>query len=206
MKNFFVVFGVTLFFFGIQNSFSQSFSDSSKTVTVHFLHGSKPAKGEEQNEAKWFGGLHGGHVYLQIDSILVSFYPKSGFHVFPHKKERHSLYHREKYSSWSKDTVEMQYTSITIPITIEQYSIIRQITEDYLIQTPYDYAFFGMRCASAANDILGQVGIVKARTRSGHILFNFYPKPFRKKLLKTADKKGHSVKFKKGRETRKWEK
>ena len=93
-----------------------------------------------------------------------------------------------------------------IPVTPEQYDKAKEILENYAAQTPYDYAFFGMRCASAANDVLGQLNILKKRSRFGYVATSFYPKKLRKKLFKLAAKHNYKVLKQAGRVTRKWEK
>ncbi len=71
---------------------------------------------------------------------------------------------------------------------------------------PYDYAFLGMRCAASAQDVLGQIGVVKKRKRLKNIYTTFYPKKLRKRLLKQATEKNYKIISHQGRPTRKWEK
>lgn len=76
----------------------------------------------------------------------------------------------------------------------------------YLEKSPYDYAFFGMRCASAAYDVLGQLEIVKPHSNFSTVCKNFYPKKLRKKLLRLAKHNSWKITRKPGRPSRKWEK
>jgi hypothetical protein len=44
------------------------------SVSLFFIYGSSPAKGFEKTERKWFGGIHGGHVAMEIaPNSLLSF-------------------------------------------------------------------------------------------------------------------------------------
>ncbi len=40
-------------------------------IQVKFLYGSKPARGYHNEEARWFGGILGGHVGIGMDSNQV---------------------------------------------------------------------------------------------------------------------------------------
>jgi hypothetical protein len=55
---------------------------SQQTITVHFLYGSKPAKGNKNAETKWFGGKKGGHVTIETGDSIVGFQPGGKCHVF----------------------------------------------------------------------------------------------------------------------------
>jgi hypothetical protein len=63
-----------------------------------------------------------------------------------------------------------------------------------------------MRCAASAQDILGQIGVVKYRKRFYNIVTTFYPKMLRKRFFKLAKKNNWKVTKQEGRPTRKWEK
>jgi hypothetical protein len=188
---------------------SCNFNDSSgKSVTVHFLYGSKPAKGFKKTEARYFGGIHGGHVFLEFDSVIFSFMllKDDRVHIFPHKKNKLSGYVIENYSQFASDTSGFKVTSITFNLTDSEYVNLKKIKQDYLSSTPYDYAFFGMRCAAAAYDVLSHADIVKKRSEFFNVFVNFYPKLMRKRMLKYARKNKLNVIMKKGRVGRKWEK
>ena len=82
----------------------------------------------------------------------------------------------------------------------------KKIQTDYCAKAPYDYAFFGMRCSASAEDILGQIGVVKRKKRNAKIIrTNFYPKKLRKRLFKMAREKNYQVIKSEGRTSRKWE-
>lgn len=177
-----------------------------KTVKVHFLYGSKPAKGFKTTETKWFGGIMGGHVTIEADSIVTGFVPLGKNHIFPHKKNGHARFHKENLVNWSRDTAGLKYTSVAIPLTDSQYNWVKNILALYTTDVPYDYAVFGMRCAAAAYDILSSAGLTKKKRRFFIVSSNFYPKPFRRKLLKKAAARGYFIYRHGGRASRKWEK
>jgi hypothetical protein len=48
------------------------FASDSLFVKVHFVYGSKPKSAFKKIEAKQFGGIHGGHVYLNLKIKLLA--------------------------------------------------------------------------------------------------------------------------------------
>lgn len=185
--------------------FSLSLAAQNHTVKVYFLYGSKPHKCCKASEGKWFGGLHGGHVSLGVDNEVIGFGPKGKFHVFANDKNRHSAFGVEKLKNFVADTVGHKYVVLTIPLTTEQYKKVKEIHSNYINETPYDYAFMGMRCAAASYDILSQIGILKKRSKASMIWNMFYPRRLRRKMLKLAKEKGYEVHSQKGSTSRIWE-
>lgn len=175
-------------------------------LKVLFRYGSRPAHGYEKEEKYDFGGIHGGHVCLGIDSVVVGFDSPKGFHIFPRKKNLKGVYVRENEDDYMQDTIKKKYAIIEIPISDEQYLKLNTILTGYLNNTPYDYAFFGMRCASATYDVLSQIGILKTKSYSANVFSNFYPKLLRRKLFHLAKENNYKVIKLKGRKTRQWEK
>jgi hypothetical protein len=175
-------------------------------IYIHFLYGSKPAAGCKHIEKKWFGGLHGGHVSIQCDSIITGFEPARGCHIFPHNRKKDCRFLEEEFFEWAEDTVGLKYLSITIPVSQAQLDSVRAIQKRYVADPPFDYAFFGMRCAASTYFILSQVGIVPERSRFFNILTHFYPKPLRKKMIKMAKIRGYKMERHEGRKSRRWEK
>jgi hypothetical protein len=174
-------------------------------LKVLFRYGSRPARGYEKTEFDDFGGIHGGHVCLGIDSIVIGFDSPVGFHIFPRKKNLKGVFVRENEVDYMQDTIKKKYAIVEIPITEEQYVKLQNIFSRYLNKTPYDYAFFGMRCASATYDILSQIGIAEQKSRVGNVISNFYPKLFRRKVFRLAKENKYKVTKLKGRKTREWE-
>jgi hypothetical protein len=194
-----------IFLLGSKFSFAQTDSSSQKIITVHFLYGSKPAHGCKSTEKKLFGGIHGGHVSMQFDSVVFSFTPKYGWHIISRHRHIEGGYILERLDTFCIDSAGDKYTSIRIPLTDSQYAHLLVIEKKFLAESPYDYAFFGMRCASAAADVLSQLGILKERSDFGDIRKNFYPKRLRRKLLRYARKNKLEVIRHDGRKSRKWE-
>lgn len=185
--------------------FSCAHNDST-FLKVNFLYGSKPAKHYKKSERRYFGGLHGGHVTIELDSIDYGFGPNAKVHIFAHKKNFHGAFEKQNTNGALLFHSEEKYAIIYIPISNGQNEKAKQIFEKYLQKTPYDYAFFGMRCAAAANDVLGQIGIVKKKNKFHYVCGTFYPKKLRKRLLKLAKKENHKIIKNEGKPSRKWEK
>ncbi len=172
------------------------------TVHVLFVYGSKPAaKGED----KWFGGKHGGHVSIQYGNAFASFVPKGKFHLFSKKKQIHSKFVLETGGKFIYDTSDSRFVLISIPIDSHQRKSLDSVIARRLKRSPYDYAFFGMRCASAAYELLSSARIFPTMSRPAMIRRFFYPKKLRKLLLREASRKHWPVYYRPGRETRKWE-
>lgn len=180
-------------------------------IKIHFLYGSKPKKEYKGEEPKWFGGVLGGHVGIEGDSDkIVNFLPSGKFHWFAKKDNRHSAYAVHSVSSFyailggNPDSVKKAV--VYIPVTKEQKQKFDSIAAAYLNQTPYDYAFIGMRCGAATQDILGQLGIMPAYSYSKTYRKIFYPKKLRKRLFKKAAANGWVIVRRSGSGKRKWEK
>lgn len=179
-------------------------------IKVHFLYGSKPKKEHKETEGKWFGGLHGGHVGVEYETNkIIDFVPLGKFHYIEKHNKRHSAFVRnDTVSFWQTfggSYDEMKKLTIIIPISTFQKKKLDSLVKAYYDETPYDYAFKGMRCASASYDILAQLGITKQFERKKTFRKNFYPKRTRKKLVKLAKRNNWEIKKQEGSETRKWE-
>jgi hypothetical protein len=182
-------------------------------ITVHFLYGSKPAKKYRAEESKWFGGVLGGHVGIEVDSNhILNFTPSGSFHVFSKKKaeERHSCYRFHDYNSFyailGGHPDSMKQLRVRIPLNKEQSLVLDSIQKIYTAQTPYDYAFFGYRCGAAAYDILAKLGIMKKYGFKRTYRKIFYPKKLRRRLIRKAEKSGWQIERKQGTRRRIWEK
>lgn len=188
-----------------------TFASDTTFLKVHFLYGSRPWKEFKDTEEKWFGGVLGGHVGIEADSSrIVNFLPQGSFHVFKKEKDRHSTYavHDEAgfYGILGGDPDSVKKAIIYIPVTVQQKQRFDSIVAAYLIQTPYDYALFGMRCGAAGYEILGQLDIVKSYSRKKVAKKIFYPQKLRKRLLKKAAANGWTVVRQEGSPKRRWEK
>lgn len=188
-----------------------SYSQDTVFLKVHFLYGSKPAKKYRNSEQKWFGGKLGGHVGIEVDSDkIVNFIPQGTFHWFEDKKNKNSMFtfhsYENFYSMFGSDPDSVKKAIVCIPITQNQKMIFDSIAASYLKQTPYDYAFLGMRCAAAAYDILSQVQILKSYSHNKTYKKIFYPAKLRKRLFRLADEHHWTVVLKNGSAARIWDK
>lgn len=203
-----LTFGLILLF---SFSFHQGFSQDSTWISVHFIYGSKPKK-QCKSQKEWFGGLHGGHVGIEYDSgQVIDFVPQGEFHYIGKRKECHSAYTlRSLTSFWhtfqGHDSASVKAASIRIPISLAQRQTLDSLVKSYTAEVPYDYAFLGMRCASASYDILDEIGVMPARSHVGTWFHIFYPKRLRIRMLKRAKRKGWEVWKKEGVDCRIWEK
>ncbi|MFH0893871.1 MAG: hypothetical protein V2A54_05500 [Bacteroidota bacterium] len=194
----------TLFIlFLFATAFAQEKTDS---VRIHFLYGSKPAPGYKKTEQKVFGGKRGGHVTIEVRGVNFGLNPSDRLHIFSHKKHKHGVYDAEPIKSWLRDTAGKKYTTVTIPVTKKQLSVITDTVISYTRRTPYDYAFLGMRCASSLYDVISIGGIVKRHSRCWMVYRIFYVKPLRRRIFKMAEKQGWKVVRQPGKVSRKWEK
>lgn len=175
-------------------------------LKVFFLYGSKPAAGYKKTEPNLFGGLHGGHVSISIDSLHVSFHHVKGYHIISKKKHFMGTYERMRLHDFLKDTATNKYMVIQIPLDSAGYQNLTNLIGQYLTHTPYDYAFIGMRCAAATYDMLSHAGLFKIQSKTGMVCHNFYPKCLRKKVRQLALKNHYTIRLQPGRISRKWEK
>ena len=175
-------------------------------LKLHFVYGSKPLPAYKQTEVKQFGGIHGGHVYLEVNNKIISFGTNKGkWHIFPHKSKSAGKYRIDKDLTWHGDTAAKKITTIIIPVSKEQLNKLTEAEKKYFEKTPYDYAFFGMRCAAGAYDMLSKAEVCKRKSRFGIISKNFYPKRLRVKLLRRTQNEHWAVVKQEGRKSRKWE-
>ena len=202
-----ILMGLILFF-----SFAdKAFANDTIFIKVHFLYGSKPKREFNDMESKWFGGKLGGHVGIEIDSNkIIDFVPHGDFHYFAHKDNYSSKFAtHDQQSFWEifgGSSESVKKLTILIPISANQKLKLDSIYNAYTQQTPYDYAFVGMRCGAAAYDLLSQIGIFKKLSYRKAYLKIFYPKKLRKRLLKKATQNKWTINKQEGTNRRKWEK
>lgn len=179
-------------------------------LKVHFLYGSKPKKEYRDTESKWFGGIMGGHVGVENgNGQILNFLPKGKFHWLKSREEYHSTFSMHDYDGFYQilggKTEEVKKAIVYVPITSQQYQAFDSLAREYLRQTPYDYALFGMRCAAAAYDVLSQVGVFPVYPVRKTYKKVFYPKKLRKRLLKLAHRHNWKVYREPGDDKRIWE-
>jgi len=185
-------------------------AEDSTFIKVQFIYGSKPLKMYRATEKKWFGGLPGGHVGIETDSNQVlDFHHYKSFHVFGAYNNKHSRFlcrpADEFWSGFGCPGETVKKATVIIPVTKAQKERFDSIKNSYLSNTPYDYAFIGMRCAAATYDILSQLGIVERYPLRTTYMKIFYPKSLRLKLYAKAKENGWAVIKQEGSSKRKWE-
>lgn len=180
-------------------------------IKVHFLYGSKPKRAFKNTESKWFGGKYGGHVGIEFDANqIINFVPQGKFHYIAQKDNFSSKFAiHDDIAFWeifggSADSVKK--LTIIIPISSSQKQKLDSIANTYINETPYDYAFVGMRCGAAAYDILSQIGLFEKYAYRKTIMKVFYPKKLRKKLLNKATQNSWTIHKQIGTNKRNWEK
>ncbi len=209
MKNTFLRYYIVLALATFNYQFLKANSDS-VNIRVHFLHGSKPKKQFRYQEDKWFGGILGGHAGIEYESNkILNFQPKSGFHIFAKPTIINSKFSVHDTISFYEilggqyDSVKK--TIITIKISSQQKNKLDSIVIAYQKRSPYDYAFFGMRCGAAAYDVLAQINVLHKYSFKKTWRKTFYPRKLRRRLEYYAKEKGYKIRKVEGSKRRKWE-
>jgi len=187
---------ITIFIFGTCLA-----SDTTYTIKINFLYGSRPAQGHHHDESKLFGGIKGGHVNIEAGGRVLDFTPGNN-PLFPNNKKPSggfSIHHTSRLTDTDK------WKTVVVPVSQDQYTALQKLFDSVTAKTPYDYAIFGMRCAAASYDVLSKIGLFKEYPNSKNIATHFYPKLLRKKVLKWADKNNYTIISNEGRQSRKWE-
>jgi hypothetical protein len=179
-------------------------------IRVHFLYGSKPSFSYRKEEREWFGGKLGGHVGIEYrDGLIIDFVPSDKFHVFSDKLDFHSRFVSHSrasfYALFGSDPDSVKRAIIEIPINAQQRLCLDSLIGEYFHKTPYDYAFFGMRCGAAGYDILSKIGLLKPWSQNKIQRRIFYPRRLRKRLFDLAQEKNWKVELFTGTKRRKWE-
>lgn len=191
-----------LFFILTLLSCSVAGANDSLHIKIHFLYGSKPAKGFKQSEQKLFGGLKGGHVNIEAGGKVLDFMPGDN-PLLPKKKNPTGGFRLNSDVYWN--TTTDKWATIIVPVTKEQYTELQSLFNSLSAKTPYDYAIFGMRCAAASYDVLTKIGLFKEFPVSKNVSQHFYPKLLRKKILRWAEKNNYTILRHEGKPSRKWE-
>jgi hypothetical protein len=202
-----------LFLFSIFCScsiFAQEISVKTDTIHVRFLYGSKPKPEHKREQKRWFGGLLGGHVGIQYDSTrYLSFFYEGRVHVFQHKRHKNGRYDLQSDSLFNfimdKDVDSVKSLSIYIPVTRIQKEKFLSISNSYVQESPYDYAFLGVRCGSSTYHILSHIGVLNHYPYFRMWTKIFYPKKLRRQLIRQAKKNNWKMVKKKGTHKRIWE-
>lgn len=185
-------------------------SDST-IIKVHFLHGSRPKFKFRHEEDRWFGGVLGGHAGIEYEpNRIINFVPKARFHVFAHPRLINSKFSVHDTLSFHEilggDYASVKKTIIAIRISAQQKARVDSIVTVYKSRSPYDYAFFGMRCGAATYDLLAQAGIQRPYSFAKTWSAFFYPRKTRRRLERLAAAQGYAVYKSPGSKKRIWEK
>jgi len=108
-----------------------SAQSDSASIKVHFYYGSRPKWNARKVEKKQFGGLHCGHVSLQIGDSVFSFRKRGKIHVFPHRKGYHSKWENLPLEIWMKDTAKA--IAISAPTNVTD-----AFTAEYIRASPHN--------------------------------------------------------------------
>ena len=194
MRSIFIFIGIIFF--------NASFAgDSTYTIKINFLYGSRPAKGYHKEESKRFGGIKGGHVSVEAGGRILDFHPGNN-PLFPNNKKPSGGFTINNSVHWGGND---KWKTVIVPITEFQYIELQKVFDSVAAKTPYDYAIFGMRCAAASYDVLSKIGLFKEYSNKKNVITHFYPKLLRKKILKWAEDNHYTVISNKGSSSRKWE-
>lgn len=212
MMFFLILFGVPAAYFNFEyflctNGKYRSIT-TEDTIVLHFIHGSIPKKNCEDQRIR-VGGLLGGHVEIEVDGLVYGFEfkNKADIHLFPrmHRNNFNSKFTIKKKEDWLKETESDKITSIFIPIERDKKIPLINTLASYQKEIPYDYSFFGMRCTSAAYEIISELGVFPKKSRVRYIVTAFYPRQLRKKLIKWAKNNTLHVRLKEGIKCRTWD-
>ena len=186
-------------------------ADSTYVLPIHFLYGSRPVNKYANCENKWFGGKLGGHVGIELDSNkILNFLPSGAVSLYPNNDNPNSRFvvsnRNDFYSILGGHSDSMQKMIVYIELNALQKRKLDSISLCYLAQSPYDYAFFGMRCGSSTYEILAQLGVLKKyKSRKKTARRIFYPRRLRKRLIKLATVNNWKLTKELGTNRRKWE-
>lgn len=159
---------------------------------------------------KRVGGLWGGHVEIQVDSLVYGFEFKDrkNIHLFAQQKPQYynATFTRINYKDWLIKNKDEKCTSIQIPVNSDQKDSILQFYRESMTKSPYDYAFFGKRCTSSALQVLHDVGVLEKKKSRRKINWKyFYPRRARNKLTRWSKNRAYLIMTKPGIECKKWD-
>lgn len=146
-----------------------------------------------------------GMSVSNIAMAMQALYPKAGSIISAVKKTSIPPVITEGNDRFVYDTADTRYLIICIPVSRRQSRTLDSVIAERLNAAPYDYAFIGMRCASAAYELLAAANIYPARSINAMVWKYFYPRKLRKSMLKDARAKKWTMISRPGRKTRKWE-
>ena len=201
------------------------------TIRVLCLYGSIPANGFMGKEPMYGPNsilnrtvrLRAGHVGVEYEPDKVLSFQPVHYDGIAHAGHFFSSSRAKNFNScfrifsehrmWNVlgnyyDNIDsLRRVVFVIPITKTQKRTLDSLAKTYTRATPYDYAFLGMRCASATYDVLRIAGIV-TECKDNIWYKVFTPQDFRwllyREYLRNKDK-GWSLHTCKGSRSRKWD-
>lgn len=174
------------------------------SIAIHFIHGSIPEENCSYNKNR-LGGYLGGHVEIEVDSIVYGFlYDSLPMDYLP-KEAFNSKFEKRGHFNWKNYTKNDKITTVFIPITIGQKENLKTLLYNYIKTPPYDYAFFGQRCTSSTAKILSDSKIINEFTNFESVIAFFYPRSFRNTLVSYARINNLKVDLKIGIDCHRWE-
>ena len=164
-------------------------------IKIHFIN---PRKIDEEtknkHDLKWFTGWLSGHVGIEYSfNRILDFVSQGSFHWIAQRKKHHSQFNirtrTEFLGLFGQDHENTHGITITIPVSFSRQQKLATTARKYVYKSPYDYAFVGMRCASATYEILARAGILKPFSLNATAFL--FPSPLFLKiyLLRIAHKK-----------------
>lgn len=204
---FYVVFKSTLLYVEhkIIRNYSTDATALQDTAIIHFIHGSI-AQENCIYSRKRLGGLLGGHVEIELAGRVYGFrLAQLPVHIVVDNRHFNSKYEVNSKEAWLKRTEYEKMTSVYLPISKKQHDKLQAILTDYLAKSPYDYAFFGTRCATSTAEVLSQSGIICPLSDGQNYIAFLSPHPLRQTLLALAKERHFVVTRKKGVDCRYWE-
>jgi hypothetical protein len=175
------------------------------SIIVHFTHGYTVDEGCKYDKPT-LGGYWGGHVEVEIDSVLYGHtFIEPPVHIFENNEEKNGRFEILTYEQWTDETEGDMITSIVIPIDAEQETDLDSLINAYSQKAPYDYAFFGQRCTSFMVCFLSQAGVFNEITESEAVRAFFYPRALRFSMLEYAAENQLNIRTRSGAACRSWE-
>lgn len=177
-------------------------------LIAHIAHGSRPHPDHRDTQKHWLGGMLGGHVVLELDSFAYGFnFNSSRVHIFPRRNDSRQagVFEKEPANDLLERWENNKLTSVFIPLNDSDYVHLKNELEELHRNAEFDYAFWGMRCASTAYMLLSYVGVFESAGKFESIRKAFHPRAFRKKLIRAAQQKQLQIKVQKGSTERIWE-
>lgn len=168
---------------------------ASYQIKIHFLNRQKVSKRVKRTKnLRWFSGKMSGHVGLEFaPGQVLDFVPYGSFHLVARKHKLHSKFRILTLDEFRKLFGEKRKPNkgptIVIPVTSIQQKQMECTAYSYHQTPPFDYAFWGMRCASAIYHLLAKCGIVKNYSISKTAIKIFTPEILKNHLLKMARQK-----------------